>query len=287
MKRTIAVMGWMFTPLALLVSQGGHSASAAEDRESMNPPRMIALPTDSAPSSPDQAALGEPAPSSDTDRAIIPRQKREAGSRQPSTSPGKKNIQITRTRPHLDPTLTEAYEALQQGNLAQAAETYQRALAHDPWNGDALHGMAVLHLRQGRPDMAEPFYQKALEADPRDARALAGLINLQSPADPVQAESRLNSLLARMPESPFLNFSRGNLLAEQGRWSEARQAYSRAASRDPANPDYLFNLAVSLDRLQQPVPAARYYQQALAEAGRCPAGFDRLAAMERLKRIRP
>lgn len=283
MNRTIAIMAWMLTPLALLASQVGHPAAAAEDRENMNPPRMIALPADPPSSSPDQAAQGEP----NTIRAIIPRQKREAGSHQPSTSFGKKTLQITRARPHLDPALIEAYEALQRGNLAQAEEAYQQTLAHDPWNGDALHGMAVLHLRQGRPDMAEPYYQKALEADPKDARALAGLISLQSPADPLQAESRINSLLARIPESPFLNFSRGNLLAEQGRWNEARQAYARAASRDPANPDYLFNLAVSLDRLQQPGPAARHYQQALAEAERRPAGFDRLAVMERLKHLQP
>lgn len=277
----------LLTPLLLLAAQGWPSAAVAEGMENMQPPRMITLPADQAPHSPDEAASKMPLPSPETAGTAFLRKKQEAGFRRPGTSPGKKAIQITRARTVLDPALSEAYAAFQQGKLPQAEEAYQRALDHDPWNGDALHGMATLHLRQGRPDLAEPFYQKALEADPRDARALAGLISLQGPADPVRAESRINFLLARMPESTFLNFSRGNLLAEQGRWSEARQAYARAASRDSTNPDYLFNLAVSLDRLQQAGAAARYYQQALAESEGRPAGFDRLAAMERLKKIQP
>lgn len=277
----------MLMPLLFLATQGWPSPAVAEGMENMQQPRMITLPADQAPRPPDEATAKMPAPPPETAGTPFRRKKQEAGFSRIGTTPGRKAILITHARAVLDPALSEAYAAFQQGKLPQAEAAYQKALDHDPWNGDALHGMATLHLRQERPDLAEPFYQKALEADPRDARALAGLISLQGPADPVRAESRINFLLTRMPESTFLNFSRGNLLAEQGRWSEARQAYARAASRDSTNPDYLFNLAVSLDRLQQTRAAARYYQQALTESDRRPAGFDRLAAMARLKKILP
>ena len=57
-------------------------------------------------------------------------------------------------------------------------------------------------------------------------------------------------------------FSLGNLYAGQARWPDAEQAYFEAYQKNPANADYAYNLAVSLEHINQSKPALNYYQKA-------------------------
>jgi len=196
-------------------------------------------------------------------------------------------IRITRATLRVDPTLAHAYQALSAGDLATARGDYERALKADRKSTDALHGLAAVSLRQGRPADAEHYYLRALEADPRDAVAQAGLVGLRGQGDPVQAESRLKNLLGGQPDSPVLHFALGNLYAAQGRWNEAQQSYFRAYTGDGENPDYLFNLAVSLEQLRQPRLALQYYQGALAAAAGRSAGFDKDVVAGRIRELQP
>jgi hypothetical protein len=54
---------------------------------------------------------------------------------------------------------------------------------------------------------------------------------------------------------------------------------------DPDNPDYLFNLAVSLDQIRQPKLAAQHYRLALEAAQLRPAAFDRERVRARLEQL--
>lgn len=146
--------------------------------------------------------------------------------------------------------------------------------------------MAALETHAGRLDLAEAHYLRLLQASPRDPYAQAGLLALRTEqVDPLQAESRLKTLLAADPDAIPLNFSLGNQLARQGRWAEAQQAYFRALTGDPDNPDIAFNLAVSLDRLQQSAQAMAYYGRALALAEHRVASFSPEAARLRLQQL--
>lgn len=194
-------------------------------------------------------------------------------------------IRITTARLKVHPQVASAWQAFQSGDLATAQRDYQLVLKGDPKNTDALHGLAAISLHQGQFEAAENFYLRILEADPKDAAAQAGLIGLRGQADPSQSESRLKNLLATQPDSPTLNFALGNLYARQGRWNEAQQAYFRAYAADGENPDYQFNLAVSLDQLRQPRLALQYYQGALAAAAQRPAAFDREQAAGRVREL--
>ncbi len=184
-------------------------------------------------------------------------------------------IRITTSRLKVNPQVASAYQAFQSGDLAAAQRDYQQVLKSEPKNINALHGLAAISLRQGQYEAAENLYLHILEADPKDSAAQAGLIGLKGQVDPIQSESRLKNLLAGQPDSPTLNFALGNLYAQQGRWNDAQQAYFRAYTSDSENPDYQFNLAVSLDQLRQPRLALQYYQGALAAATQRPAAFDR------------
>jgi len=194
-------------------------------------------------------------------------------------------VRITRGQLQLNPAIARAYQAFEMGDLVAAQRNYEQVLSSEPKNIAALHGLAAISLRQGKADLAEDYYLRVLEADPKDAAALASMISLRGQVDSTQSESRLKSLLNGQPDSPFLNFALGNLYAKQNRWSEAQQAYFRAYSVDGDNPDYLFNLAISLEQLRQPKLALQYYQQALLSAEQRPAAFDKTVAANRVRAL--
>ena len=160
-----------------------------------------------------------------------------------------------------DPDIALAYNSLLSGNRAEAKRLYSIAAERDPFNTDALLGLASIAGNQGDLNGAERHYRRALELDPQSASALAGLASIHQPGGP--SESQLKFELARAPDSAPLRFALGNQYANQGRWDEAQQAYFDAFSLDGRNADYAFNLAVSLDQLEQSKQAITYYRKAL------------------------
>jgi len=141
------------------------------------------------------------------------------------------------------------------------------------------------HLRRRALEGFINLLFQVLQVDPSNTLAQGGLINLIGRADPQSAESKLKSLIAREP-SAFLYFSLGNLHADQGNWPAAQAAYFQAHHLERGNPDYAFNLAVSLEHLSQPKLALNFYHQALDLArvsGR--ANFDSAAVRERIARL--
>jgi tetratricopeptide (TPR) repeat protein len=185
----------------------------------------------------------------------------------------------------LDPLLEQAYEAMSKDDLATASALYLRVLAREPNNRNALLGLAVVDLRHRSFDSAEGRYLKLLELDPRDTHAVAGLIALHRQLDPVQAESRLKTLIANHPDATPLYFALGNQYAQQSLWTEAQAAYFKAFSADPGNADYAFNLAVSLDQLRQGKLAIEYYGRSLALADKFPVSFNRAQARARIEEL--
>jgi len=185
----------------------------------------------------------------------------------------------------VDPLVEQAYQAFQMNDLAAARDGYQRALAREPTNRDALLGLAAIDVRNGQLNSAEVHYLKLLEMDPRDSHAVASLIALRGPLDPVASESRLKTLIATQPEAAQLHFSLGNQYAQQSRWTEAQVAYFRAYSVDSENADYAFNLAVSLDQLRQRKLALEYYQRALALVDKRAASFNPAQARSRVQEL--
>lgn len=194
-------------------------------------------------------------------------------------------IRISKSRTSQEPLATSAYAAFQAGDLPSARTAYEHLLSQDPRSIEALEGLAAVDLREGKLDEAQTSYLRILEIDPRNATAHANLIDVKGDADPIALESRLKSLLASQPDLPVLSFSLGNIYASQGRWSEAQAAYFKAFSMESDNPDYAFNLAVSLDQLHQTRLAKQYYEHALNASEGRPAGFDRTQALSRLQAL--
>jgi tetratricopeptide (TPR) repeat protein len=280
---------WLqFKPVQGLAAQKAPIGLEASARQTITPPPPPVQDTRPAPSAISPVAADAQA----TMQAQAPREEQSPfprrAARRPSTlSEPDTRIQLTASHPGVDPAVAEGYRLLQAGDLAGSRAAYAGALRADSRNADALHGVAAISLREGRTDQAEAAYQRILEANPGDATAQAGLVGLSGQGDPVAGESRMKSLLAAQGDLPVVNFALGNLFARQQRWNEAQQAYFKAVTADAANPDYLFNLAVSLDQLRQPKPAAQYYGQALTAAESRPAAFDRALAARRMRELQP
>ncbi len=225
------------------------------------------------------AQASPPATSAADDPA---RAEARSGSESFKENPAIRIRQSAATR-QLNPILGKAYQSFLSGDTGAAQQLYQKVLQQEPNNRDALLGLAAIALKHKQAGQAADYYGKLLDLDPADPEALAALIGLQGQTDPAQSESRLKKVLMQNPQADAAHFALGNLYAQQSRWAEAQQSYFRAYSIAPGNADYAFNLAVSLDHLNQGKLALDYYQRALAQPG--PANFDKSSVQTRIREL--
>lgn len=169
----------------------------------------------------------------------------------------------TKSTTGIEPTLMAAYQAFNLGELSQAQHLYRQALQKDVRNVDALLGMAAIAQKQARNSDALGWYQKVLEIDPTQPFALSAMVALQPTLDSDSQIARLKNLIAQQPENAQFHAALGNLYTEQNRWQEAQAAYFEATRFAPQSAEFLFNLAVSLEHLNQPLLALAQYQRAL------------------------
>jgi tetratricopeptide (TPR) repeat protein len=176
--------------------------------------------------------------------------------------------------------LARAYEAFKNNQYQAAKALYQEAERADPKNTDSLLGLAAIAAIEGNSNEASRLYFRALELDPKNATAQAGIISLGGRADPTNSEVRLKALIAKEP-SAHLYGVLGGIHADQSQWAQAQSAYFQAHHLAPDNADYAFNLAVSLEHLNQPKAALTYYQKALS-LPQDRLSFDRAVAEARV-----
>ena len=196
--------------------------------------------------------------------------------------------EVTRTERPLaavSPELAEAYGALVRGDFVTAEHQYKLVLANDPVSLDAYLGLATAAASTGNDSGAQAYYRRALEIDPKNPVASAGLAALQG--DINVSEGQLRAQIAAQPNAPAPYAALGHAYASQSRWNDAQQAFFQAYRLDPGNPDYAFNLAVSLDQLKQGKLAREYYSRALSLAVTRPAAFDLAEVRTRTSQLAP
>lgn len=205
----------------------------------------------------------------------------------PPTPPQREvKVTINNPPPAINPNLVTAYEAFNAGDDTTAQAAYRRVLQADVRNTDALLGMAAIAMRQGRGNDAMGWYGKVLEMEPRNSFAQSAMATLLGQADPVSSESRIRNLIALQPDAAHLHAALGSLYAEHNQWPQAQQAYFEAHRLDASNPEYAFNLAVSLDQLGKSALALQYYRQTLSLlANHNAAVIDRAALESRIAQL--
>ena len=247
----------------------------------------------------DRAVTDDPPAATDTSAATAATEKPAAAAPAADrrTAPRPAAPQIIRST-RADPVpamLQQAWQAYNQADYASAARLYQQVLQREAANRDALLGQAAIAMKQNRLAEARQYYARLLQQDPRDPIAVAAMTSLQT-ATGAQAnpdgsalseldESRLKRLLRQQPDNAPVNFALGNISAKQKKWPQAQAYYFRAWMADDSNPDYAFNLAVSLDRIGKLQQARRFYRRSLElAAGRNP-GFSTDVARARLQAL--
>jgi len=258
-------------PASAMKSAASPAPAAQETSAASSPEPAHATATTAAPS-PARATRASSTPKIETPAA--------------TPSPSAQAIQIRHSSGgnQINPSLVGAYHSFISGDAAAARRQYQDVVRKEPNNRDALLGLAAIALNQHQTAQAGALYAKLLELDPADPDAIAGMSGLQH-GDPLQSESELKKSLAQNPQSGAVLFALGNLYAQQSRWAEAQQIYFRAFASAPQNPDFAFNLAISLDRLNQARLAQEYYQRALVLAQKNPGNFNPSSVQIRIKEL--
>ena len=118
----------------------------------------------------------------------------------------------------------------EQGDLAKAKATYDRALTFDPENTTALLGLGIIAGLEGRSADAESLYRRAL---------------------------------AIAPDASTAHLNLGALLVGQGRLSEGIDEYRQTIALNPFFPQAHFNLGVALQKIGRDTEAADAYAEAI------------------------
>ena len=198
--------------------------------------------------------------------------------------PPTKQIHIERKirKDPVEELLGKAYQLFKQQDYDGANKLYQQVLARESNNRDALLGSAAVAVKQQRYESAAGDYSQLLRLDPKDSVASAGLLSINADE---HAESRLKSMLREQPKAASLYFALGTLYADKQRWPDAQQAFFNAWTNQNNNPDYAFNLAVSLDQLGKYKQAKQLYELSLKLATQGDAGFSPQSAQARIDKL--
>ncbi len=204
----------------------------------------------------------------------------------PTTSPKMVKFSTSQRSNHIYQQLKAAYRGYLKGDYDRARKVYSAVLIQKPKNRDALLGLAAVATKQGHLPEARRLYRQLLEHNPKDENAQMSLMGLQRAQDPVAQISRIKELLRRRPDSPQLHFNMGISNSALSRWGDAQRAFFQAFRLDNSNPNYAYNLAVSLDRLGKTEAAINYYQRALQLADNYPINFTLSTVEWRLQQLR-
>jgi tetratricopeptide (TPR) repeat protein len=187
-----------------------------------------------------------------------------------------------RTFTEKDKLIKDAYAAYQRGNNNTALEKYNRVLTEEPLNRNALLARAAINIQNANRADAIEDYQTLLIANPKDSLAMSSLISVAS-ISPSKSESKLKGMIRDEPSSPYLNFALANVYGAQNRWQEAQNLYFKALENNPTDPNYAYNLAVSLEHISKFKVAITYYQRALANFNNGLATFDKSVVHQRME----
>jgi Tfp pilus assembly protein PilF len=178
--------------------------------------------------------------------------------------------------------LREAYKAYKSGDSSRAMTLYNQVLEVDPSNRNALLARAAIYVQNNNSNAAIKDYQTLLLRNPKDSLAMTSFITVAN-LSPLETESQLKLMIRDEPNSPYLNFALANAYGAQNRWQEAQGYYFKALENNPGDPNYAYNLAVSLEHIAQPLAAVSYYRRALNNISNSLATFNREIVSQRVE----
>jgi protein O-GlcNAc transferase len=194
-------------------------------------------------------------------------------------------------------TLRQAFQHHQSGQLAQAESLYQKVLAEQPYNADAMHLLGVAALQSRRFDKAVELIQKAIVISPKSVEyyvnlgaALDGLNRLDESAaafekavqlkpEIAETHANLGKVLRRLgkhheavaacrkavelrPNYLKAHINLGGMLLEMKVWDEAADAFARLIAIRPDLAEAFVGLGTAFKGKRDLGPAIEAFQRA-------------------------
>jgi tetratricopeptide (TPR) repeat protein len=152
-----------------------------------------------------------------------------------------------------------------EGRLDEAVAEFEKALALNPHDADALLGLAGIASLRGNRPRAEHLTQVALASNPDFPPALAQLAELRRDAGDLGEAIRLyREALALDDASPALYLGLGDCLERAGQYTEAEKAFRRVISLQPDSFEAWYNLGVNAAQQGRFDEAVANYEKALS-----------------------
>ncbi len=160
------------------------------------------------------------------------------------------------------PTAAEAHrEAMEAAQAAEARRQQFDPIALSNHGGPPTPALFIsladVHVRNGQVVQARQLYQKALAAEPQNLQALLGAARMEDREGNLDVATMLyRRAAAAYPNNPTVLNDLGLCLARQGQLQEAERALLRAVQLEPAKALYRNNMAkiqVELNQLDAAV----------------------------------
>ena len=172
---------------------------------------------------------------------------------------------------------------LGDGEPKKALREFEKALALDPNNAEALLNLAAIKRGEGNVELAQHFIERALAVDPSSIGALAQLAEIQRDQGELDEAIRLfAAALAINDSQPFVWMGVGDVLQRAGRYDEAVEAFETVLALDPDSFKARYNLGVTYSNMGREDDALAIYAKALELAPKHPeaaAARNNLGAM--------
>jgi len=154
--------------------------------------------------------------------------------------------------------IAQAARAFRKGDLSEARQRLNTAIELAPDRAEPHRLLGLVHLAARRDDDAADAMRAAIRLDPRDERARLDLADALIAAGRLDETARhLTETLAAFPASGRARYLLGLVNQRQGRYPQARQELTRAATMKPLlGMNSIFQTIGALARSQQEYDAA-------------------------------
>ena len=196
----------------------------------------------------------------------------------------------------------QAYQALNEGRLADAEQGFKKILKSHQRHPGALNLYSLLLLRSGRFEEAEPVLRKAISADPSSDITFYNYgLTLKHIGKPLEALEAFTRSIAIKPGNPETWNNRGTVLKALGRVSDAMRDFDQAIAIAANYPDAHANRGNALFAEGRLADAEAAFARAIALRGDLAEAWigkgnvlaagarhsEAIAAFEHAARLRP
>jgi Flp pilus assembly protein TadD len=182
-----------------------------------------------------------------------------------------------KVRNPLNDLLDEAQAAIDKNNFADAIPLLQKFIAEKPDVAFAHFQLAYAYTALKRPDDAQPEYEKCIVLDPKMAEAQLNLGILLLDRDAKSAIPPLQKAVELLPSQSRPRFLLGLAQERSGDLNSAAQSFEGAARLDPKDSDSLLELGRVYLKLNRPADAEPKFRAALGLEPASPEALQGLA----------